>query len=267
MRLVAAAGTLTLFACSTTAPSDEGPPVLCNGEDNLVLAATTGGGNYNGVPSVAQEVPYSFLVIDGRCRFWALDAWEHPVRTGTLTAEQATTFAQDWQLGTWQPRVPQGCPDASTTTLRFRNDTIQFSCESDDLLDRNHTWTADLYAAGTDLEGAARYCVWNAESTSPWPQSEWVQRAPAWPLDVPPGSIAAVTADQSVVQPAEGADAAQLRDLRSVYLAAPFPSAYGPGRWIPVVYDVDAGPSYYDVAVRDVTPFEVNDQFSPDAFF
>jgi hypothetical protein len=244
------------------------PLVLCDGKDHLRFATQSAGGNYNGVPKVLQEIGYSFLVIDGHCQYWVVDSWDNrEVRTGTLTRDQADAFSKDLELGQWGDHVPKGCPDAGSTTLRFADDTITFSCESSDILTNLGTWTTHLYGVGAALDGDMRYSVSRGGSTSGWPESDQVDDVPSWLLDVDPGTVSAELPELAVTQVAEGDDARLLRQLRARYVAAPLTAPDAPWLGIPVVYDGGSKPAYYDVAVRDVTPFETDGQFSPEEYF
>jgi len=74
-------------------------PILCDGKDALRFAVQSGGGNVSGIPSLVLETGFSFLLIDGRCRYYAMTAPDQEIRTGTLTATDAQNLSVDFLLG------------------------------------------------------------------------------------------------------------------------------------------------------------------------
>jgi hypothetical protein len=82
-----------------------------------------------------------------------------------------------------------------------------------------------------------------------------------------PGTVSAELPELAATQVVQRDDARLLRELRARYAAAPLSAPDAPWLGIPVVYDGGSEPAYYDVAVRDVTPFEVDGWLSPDDYF
>src|SRR5215471_1826618 len=128
-----------LFLCSfalscggATSENDAVPaPVLCDGTASLRFAGVSGGGNANGMPRVALELGWTMLLVDGQCRYWAMEKPDGPVRTGTMSSTDAVDFVRQLALDKWtEPRPGAGCNDASTTTLRFGDRRTSASCES-----------------------------------------------------------------------------------------------------------------------------------------
>lgn len=251
------------------APSSQ-PSTLCDGEDHLRFAATAAAGNETGVPAVTQEAGYSYLLIDGYCRYWVMDAWEHETRSGTLTDEQAAQFTADLRPDTWerQTSTPQECLDGGTTSLRFVDAELRFHCgDEHNVLPALTKWEEELYDSGTALDGDVRYSVHLGGATSGWPRSDYADDAATWPLAGDPATVSSESPEGAIPQTATGEDAALLRQLRANYLRAPMPVPEAPWLSIPVLFEGGDSTAYYDVAVRDVVPFELDGRLDPDAFF
>lgn len=262
---------VALGACSgTDAPGcncGEATVELCDGSENLRFAGTNAGGNVGGVPRVAQEVGWSFLLIDGTCRYWTMTEPEASIRTGMLDVSQIRGFEQELELGTWEPDPtgPSGCPDASTTSLRFLNDVTRASCETPRVFDAYAEWLAALHAVGSDLDGEARYTVSDATNDG-WVVGNNTDLAQPWPLSTIPTLLEPFeeeTAEPTIASPE---DAETLRAVRNLHVARPH--TVGPWLRTPLaIGDGDTDTSYVNLAMRDVTPFERDGALALDDFF
>ena len=237
--------------------------VLCDGSSALRFAATNAGGNLSGAPSIADELGWSFLLIDGQCRYWSMVAPEQPVRSGLLSELDAADFSAELRLGRWAELPPPpagGCPDGTTTNLRYRDEqALPISCATTELTEGYSAWLATLHERGQDLAEEVRYTL--AVS-----QGSYADMSLSWPLALDPAEVAVPADDAAVPLVLAGEEAAALRALRAQYVE----SVPGLGPWlrIPVVYDSgSASPSYYELALRDVTPFEVDGRLDLEAFF
>jgi len=240
-------------------------PILCDGKDALRFAVQSGGGNVSGIPSLVLETGFSFLLIDGRCRYYAMTAPDQEIRTGTLTATDAQNLSVDFLLGRWQGLEHSGfgCPDAGTQSFAFGHDRAESSCTTTPLTTALEDWLARLYDAGSPVSADVRYGVIGA-SDQAWPQNN-PQSALAYPFEDP---APIVTEPFSKMKPqlASGADATTLRELRASYQSGPKPVP-APSYSIPVkVEATGAEPMYYDLVIRDTVPFETDGVLAIDDF-
>ncbi len=258
-----------------TVPAEEGatPQRLCDGSSHLTFATLTAGGNLNGVPRVAAEVGWSFLLIDGQCRYWAMSGPEGEVRTGTLDADEEAEISEAFLLGHWDELAGQeneGCADAPYDYFRFHDDMRGAVCWTHELTEAVPAWHERLFDAGTPLDGAVRCTL--ADAT----ESAWAMTMPeiglSWSLAEDPAALAVgrMEDENSDVEPrvATGEDAAALRALRASYAENQPASGLGPWLRVPVVHEEDGAEArYIDLALRDVSPFEVDGELDVDAFF
>ncbi len=241
---------------------------LCDGSSSLRFAATSGGGNVGGVPRVVQEVGWAFLLIDGECRYWTMTEPDEPIRTGTLDATQAADFSSAFRLGHWSANDTKtgGCFDAGSTSLRFGETRVTVSCVATDLTQAYSDWLATLYDAGTRASGDVRYTVTDA-SEEAWVVGNTTDIASAWPLTDAPSVLLERGEDENAEPAVASQDEAEaLRAARDAYAARE--ASTGPWLRIPMALEVaGAAPQYFDVAMRDVTPFERDGELSLDDFF
>jgi hypothetical protein len=254
--------------CDVDSPCASETLELCDGSDQLRFAGTTGGGNLGGVPRVVAEVGWSFLLVDGGCRYWSMTEPDGPVRTGTLDPSQEAEFTAALELGRWDPEPigPMGCFDGPTTILRFLDDETSTSCGlSPPVMVAYDDWLETLHAAGTDLDGEARYSLSDA-STDSWVVGNNTNLAEPWPLENDPALLDPFEEDSAEPMIASVADAQALRAARNLYGARS--STVGP-RWrTPMVLEASgAEPLYFNLAMRDVTPFERDGELAVDDFF
>jgi hypothetical protein len=244
------------------------PIALCDGSSSLRFAATSAGGNLTGVPRVAREIGWQFLLIDGECRYWTMTEPDGPVRTGALDATEEAEFSSALRLGDWSSDDVRtgGCLDAGGTRLRFDQTWVTVSCVSTDLTDAYSDWLETLHAAGTRASGELRFTVADASEES-WVVGNTTDIASAWPLAGAPSTLLERGADEDAEPAVASADEAEaLRDARDAYAA--LSASTGPWLRIPMVLD-EAGenPQFFDVAMRDVTPFERDGELHVDDFF
>ena len=240
-------------------------PALCNGSDSLRFAVQSGGGNLSGIPSLVIETGFEFLLIDGQCRYYAMTAPDHEIRTGTLVAADAQSLSDDFLLGHWQGLEHSGfgCPDAGTQSFAFGRDRAESSCATTPLTTALGSWLDRLYDAGSPVTGVVRYGVIEA-SDQAWPNNN-LQSALVYPFK-DPAPIATPPFVDMKPQLASGADATTLRELRATYQDGPMPVP-APSYSIPVkVESVESEPKYYDLVIRDTVPFETNGVLSVDDF-
>jgi hypothetical protein len=143
-------------------------------------------------------------------------------------------------------------------------------CWTHELTEAIPVWHERLFDAGTPQSGAVRYTL--ADAT----ESAWAMTMPeiglSWPLAEDPAALAVGLSEDEGddVEPsvATGDDAAALRALRASYAENMPASGLGPWLRIPVIHEVDGAEArYFELALRDVTPFEVDGQLDVDAFF
>jgi len=256
-------GTSGAAAVAGAGPVDS--PVLCNGSDSLRFAVQSGGGNVSGIPTLALETGFEFLLIDGHCRYYAMTAPDQEIRTGVLTAADAKSLSGDFLLGHWQGLEHSGfgCPDAGTQTFAFGRDRAESSCTTTPLTSALTLWFERLYDAGSPVSGEVRYGVVEP-SNEAWPESN-PQLALAYPFK-DPAPIATEPFVEMKPQIASGADAATLRALWTTYQSGTQPVP-APLYSIPVkVEGAGDAPSYYDLVLRDTVPFETNGVLAIDDF-
>ncbi|HYQ01153.1 MAG TPA: hypothetical protein VER96_20925 [Polyangiaceae bacterium] len=238
---------------------------LCDGSSALRFAATSGGGNLGGLPPYLAEVGWSLLLIDGQCRYYAMTAPDHEIRTGVLNDTDAQSFSDELSLGAWPaPSPTDTCFDASTQTYAFGADRTSVTCESTPLSQASDAWLERLYQAGTPVNGPVR--SWLTEpSNEHWPASN-----PDLALPYPFAELQSAVSDpfgvSHVAVISNAADAAALRALRAEYQTKPA-SAFVAPYSIPVVFSPSETESkYYDLTLRDTLPFEVDGALAIDAF-
>lgn len=242
--------------------------VLCDGSSALRFAGVSGGGNETGMPRVATELGWSFILVDGHCQVWSMTRPDGAVRTGMLDSAKAAAFVQDFRLGQWGGSISQGggCSDAGTLGLRFGEQRASASCTTTWLTTAYDDWLRSLYESASDVVGPVRYSLTDAGGDG------WVMGntalASTWPLSTDPAALIVSVADEGQAEPriATENDADALRGARKTYL----PHADGPlGPWlrIPISSSQGSAPRYFNLAMRDIVPFENNGRMDTDGFF
>lgn len=192
-----------------------------------------------------------------------MSAPDHEIRVGVLAGANALAFASDFQLGHWQGLEHQGfgCPDAGAQSFAFGSDRAESSCTTTPLTTAQDAWLPRLYASGSPIAGPIRY--WVREATT----DAWPQRSPELALSYPFGDASDIASapnqpPKTQTSPGTGVDGSVLRGLRGQYETAPHPVP-APSFSIPVK---DDNGSFYDFALRDTVPFEVDGKLAIDAF-
>lgn len=241
-----------------------GAAKLCDGSTALRFAMNAGGGNLSGLPPFLAELGWSLLLIDGQCRYYAMTAPDHEIRTGVLSEADAQAFSQELSLGDWQGLpLSQSCPDAGVQTFAFGPDRTSVSCESTPLSQASDLWLERLYQAGSPVGGLVRY--WLTEpSNQQWPESNPDAALP-YPLAGAPATISGPFERGTPLVAADADDAAKLRALRAQYQASPA-FTLAPQYSIPVVLSTSNGSEYYNLSLRDTVPFEVEGALAIEAF-
>jgi len=257
----------TCGADTRTTPCDVDPAVLCDGSPTLWFAATGSGHAYGGVARVSDELGWSFLLIDGQCRFFAQQSPDTPVRTGTLGPSDVTALADDALLGRWTDTTDGPCDPTFTSTFRFLDDRASFHCMIGTIPTGVSLRLGELYRRGTDVTGDVRYSVSDATGEI-WVSGDPTAVAQPWPLASDPATIAVTTAAEETAAPlvASGADADSLRSARAAYHAAT-DSGGSPLLRVPIVFSAGGTPAYFNLALRDTIPFELDGHIAVDGFF
>lgn len=241
---------------------------LCDGTKRLRFAMTQGGGNLNGVPRVATELGWAFLLIDGTCRYWALSGPTSGVRSGVLTPDEAEQLEEELLLGRWDAlsSTPWSCSDDGGRQFRFGGQRYSLACASNSLTQAADEARVRLYASGSPLDGRLRFML--AQREEPFSPAtiavEWPLTSDPESVAVPPGMDETADAAPSL---ASGVDADALRALREKW-NGDHPDGT-PGAWlrIPIVSGAGEDARYYNLSLRDVTPFEKDDRLEVAAFF
>ncbi|MDB4979562.1 MAG: hypothetical protein JWM82_314 [Myxococcales bacterium] len=242
---------------------------LCDGSAGVRLAARVGGGGPVGLGRyMRSENGFEFLLVTGTCEAWVLPDDAQPLRHLTLTSAQESALVTDLRVARWSAlamRTPPagGCSDASSLTYRFDQAHYQSpGCGVDPtdelaLVDRAFdVKLQELAAAGAPAAGDARYLVLEGDGST---AADLYYKNPApWPLGVAPATVA-VPRDQIFSQPTTGRslrvsgdDARKLRALRADFLAGRIGNVMFED-YIPIVTTDSA---YYELYIRDVSPFE-----------
>lgn len=197
----------------------------------------------------------TFLFVDAQCHYWASDPssrWSE-TRTGTLDAATALDAGTRVHFGEWDElsgSYPGGAADAPN--IYFDNGTRQVVCDglcpqTPQLLaemDMQRTnVTADLWDAGTAVDGGVRLFAERVDS--PTPNQTYVD----WPLARPITDFLAPQSAMAGVLEADATSAAQLRALRASFLA----NEHGTFMYR---MTIKSGGDNYNVTMRDVLPFE-----------
>jgi hypothetical protein len=117
----------------TSTPSTELPPIaeLCDGSDEVRLTYSVGVG-FASAAEQSNPTGAVFLVIDGQCNYWLSESAMSGLRSGTLDAEAAQSFAEDIHFGRYATLAtvgdPSQCVDGGLQTLVDPTGRLQSSC-------------------------------------------------------------------------------------------------------------------------------------------
>lgn len=195
-RLGIAALLLTLVTVSYGCLDDV---TLCDGSDDIRLAyRTSGGGNVAPGRKLMSDNGYSFLYLDGQCRYWAFprgddgtsdSVWSEVV-TGVLSAEQEEQLKEEISVVDWQRWDQETFREDSlsdgATALFWTPDAV-FSCYGDcqngarnDIRSNVRSWIEKLAEQGEPVDGEVRVlAVTMPESVVNQDRPHPVQPAPA----------------------------------------------------------------------------------------
>jgi hypothetical protein len=243
---------------------------LCNGESAARLVYRNVGGG-DGASVLGTDVLFEngspFLVVDGTCRYWAMEDTFSGVRSGVLSHAQEDALYATLELARWPALAgtyhPAECA-FSSSWLRFTTSRIVAmpSCSREDdsapvssIIDSVKRSTAELFERGVAVEGAVRFTLVTEDPSGAWPPLVQGLAAP-WPLSVPASSLASTMAEAGdyragTSRSAEPPDADALRRIRDRFVAAGGPSLSG--GFIPI--EGRSG-DRYQLFVRDAVPYE-----------
>jgi len=246
------------------------PRILCDGSDDLRFsAAIAGGGPIEAGRMVLADNGFSFILVDGHCRYWVMPgAYQfQEVRTGVLDTTTLAEFVADFRYDRWPElnRVaPYGTPASDGSGLLLLDPETSIGCQTvcsgvntpadvEAMGLANTDWNARLWAAGEAVVGDVRISVIESDRDAATLPPTWTP--PLWTLTTPIASVA-VSADAAHTLSfgdgvlITGTDADALRALGRDFLAS---GAQRTG--IPILVHDDGG-QLYEVSVRDTTPFE-----------
>lgn len=268
-RLGAAALLFTLVTASYGCLDDV---TLCDGSDDIRLAYRTVGGNPFSEQRVLFENGYSYLYVDGQCRYWAYPGegtgtGEDPlsdVVTGTLTAEQESQIKEDLDVVEWQRWDGESFHESGLMdggTAIFWMPSAAYHCYGDcqsslrnDIRKNVRRWIGKLIEEGDPVEGAVRVAaIVMPESVLRQNRPHPVQPAPAgFDLQehaVSIGDASSICAGDGILVEGEAADT--LRRYRREYQNEEHGAFWY--RYLPLE---DEEGQQYMVYVRDATPLE-----------
>jgi hypothetical protein len=194
-------------AASTDPAADSGSPAtdapaepLCDGSDTLRLTYTsTGGGQTEDTFAFTNPHGHAYLLVDGKCRYYASDRYMRGIITGTLSAEEAAQLSADvhWseldQLSTVEPTQVNGCFDAGGTALTKAHAAVSCGCGCaggpvSDALVKAREWFEMLMESGEPIPGpvSALVQVFEGFKSPGQPELDWPL---ARPMDEIPNLI------------------------------------------------------------------------------
>ncbi len=254
---------------SIDADASVAPRTLCDGSDGLRLYVFIGGGGPTEPGrQVLIENGFSFILVDGHCRYWVKSAENdyEELRTGVLDADTLAEFVADFRYDRWPElnRVePYGAPVPDGGNVIFLDPETSITCQTvcsgastppdvEAMALANNTWNTRLWQAGEDVFGDVRISV--IESSRDPASLPPGTTLPLWTLSTPIESIAVSAADALALGFGDGvlitgADAEALRVMRQGFLDSGAPGSS-------MLVAAGGGGQLYEVSVRDTTPFE-----------
>ncbi len=246
-------------------------PAVCDGSTDLRLLVTsmTQATRLNPGDRVLFENG-SYILVDGQCHYWVMSAaleWAE-LRTGTLGPDEAASLFQDLHFGCWhdlQGGYPAGPGTFDADDILFTDGTNRVLCEGGcggasvptvvaEMRDANRSWNQRLWQEGTAVGGDMRGVIYETDRPDP-EHYDWS----AWPVtNMTIADIAVHTPlDVANLDYGDGvlftADTDALRQVRQEYTSG----AHGPWSHYDFLPIVDGtGTHYYELYVRDTSPFE-----------
>lgn len=261
---------LTLLVASLGCEEDLEEATLCDGSDDIRLAYRTLGGNPAPERKLLSENGYTYLYVDGQCRYWAYPGEgdgtggspRSDVVTGTLTAEQESQLKEDLDVVEWQRWDQESFHEDGLfdgTTATFWMPTAAYYCYGDCQSSKRNNirksvrrWIGELIEDGEPVEGPVRVAVFKVPNIGS-PPSHPTQPAPAgFDLQehaLSTGDASSTCAGEGIL--VEGEAAETLRRYRREYQAEEHGSF-----WYYYLPLVAQGGQQYRVYVRDATPLE-----------
>lgn len=211
--------------------------MICDDSYDITLSASQlHGGQIEGGAQTLNENGMRYLVIDGKCRYFAYNrnvGGVGEVNFGQVGEDDLAEFLVDFQLDRWSEWVGEYCisgtSDYPSWIWDFRQSTVLFrpcrqneedtSAEIEWLLNAFETHLEKYTQRGEPWQGDVRYSLVFEEPSSPEDAVEY-QNAPLWPLAVEPDSLAMslleaeMLGNEGADNLASGEDASLLRQLR-----------------------------------------------------
>lgn len=214
----------------------DGPTAtVCDGSSALRLSfRNIGGGQVLPGSQALSENGFNFLIVDGKCHFWARPGEWADVRQGDLTQTQADTMSAALRLSQWsqlQGDYVDDLCDGPTREYRFGGAKIAVhpgcgggkNSESVDwLLNASASQLTAIYEAGAPVEGPVRLVLVAEPADQFWPMW-WVENAARWSGSGDPRAIALTYSQASNYQSGTSVlvmppDADALRSSRRSFL-------------------------------------------------
>jgi hypothetical protein len=236
---------------------------LCDGSKDVRLLYWVGGGSADATYTFENPHGWSFLAIDGTCRFYADGGRDRTIGSGTLTADEEQRLCTDlgwnkleaWSDGDWTERG--GCFDAPATVLgRFgAMESCTCGCGKgapsglNDALLRAGEWTDELESRGEPQASVSAVAVRISTARDgpfvvDWPLERRVRSIENF---VRGGEKLRDGPYASFANEAEVRELRALRDVRAKSMG---------------LFGVREGMTVYDVVVRDELPTEVAESMS-----
>lgn len=258
-----------LCACADGGdPDPAGPSTsalrrICDGSDAITLAFQIGGG---GMPSLEQELTarngFSFLFVDGKCRFWSWGVGDpaalHAVATGTLSPVEEASLREDIRYADWPTLAGEhaggGIADGSTRALSdgvhvIASNAAEPPAAVEEVLDNAYQWVDRLADRGAPMAGSVRILLQGSTADDRRFDTNPVSD---WPLATDPATLVAPSDVSGRVLESStlvtGADAELLRSLRQ--------DALGRASWSSEIFVQSSTGARYTLLVSDVLPFE-----------
>jgi hypothetical protein len=240
---------------------------ICNGENALrFVYQAAGGGQVLPGSQVLSENGFLYLLVDGRCHYWAMqDTWSG-VREGQLSEADEASLSSDLRLsdlGELQGDYDRDVCDGTGMWLRFAEQRVRVSTGCKVVDTSAPVWwmqgvafqhLSALFSKGQPVGGEVRYVLVSADGAE-W-SSEVTTAAAEWPLPQSPSTLAMSLAQADQYQPGSSRaiappDADSLRNIRQRFVdTGKLPLT---GGFVPVK---DTTGVIYQLFVRDTIPFE-----------